>query len=409
MILGSVPKRIENTVQRMKNTRSHTFDTRQSSWRRRSTCGLALILITPVDSFVVQPPTNTNTLHPFGYYHPHPQRSMPSPLLHLYAPPQSGYQTPEDEPSSTPETYDPTMEYPGTMRPGRSPENMPLHDLPNLSPTDPNPIPWPHFQEIDWYHRWGSPHPHPIPMDEFIDIEGRWATLEDEAEMRKDARRGVRERREAAEKEKTSHQVMDDTDDEDDVLARELGDGVKDLQKAAVLDVDVVEETSEDGEDGVEDEEEEEEEEDDFLLELGLDVEGDDDDDDVGEEDQEDEGDDLALGTDDDDSSSDLLRAMQGLMDMDKEEDIDLDSETDDADDDAVADLDLNSEDINEDSAEVKVVPIDNLDENDELDTHDDITFDDDNEYDDGGFDIDDNDNEYDTGMDEGFDGDENW
>ena len=44
--------------------------------------------------------------------------------LSIYAPPGSGYQTPEDEPNMLPDTYEPMMEYPGTMRPGRCPENM---------------------------------------------------------------------------------------------------------------------------------------------------------------------------------------------------------------------------------------------------------------------------------------------
>ena len=88
-----------------------------------------------------------------------------SSLLMIYAPPGSGYRRPEDEESELPDSYVPMMEYPGTMRPGRTPENMPFHDLP-IADSDPDPVPWPHFQEIEWHHRWDPPHPHPIPMEE---------------------------------------------------------------------------------------------------------------------------------------------------------------------------------------------------------------------------------------------------
>ena len=336
----------------------------------------------------------------------------------IYAPPSSGYQTPDEEELFLPETYEPTMEYPGTMRPGRTAENMPLHDLP-IGDNDPDPIPWPHFQEIDWYHQWPSPHPHPIPMDEFIEMNGRWATLEDEAEMRRDARRGVRERREAAEKEKTSHQVMDDTDDDDDD-DKDLGDGVADMLSAATgidtdadamtkkqrgaIDVDIEDTDDDDSQALMEDEDEDEDDDDDdeddedFLLELGLDLDDDDDDDETEDDDgiddvtddDDDDGDAPAYSSDD--SSSDLLRAMQGLIDMDKIDDSEIDD--DENDDGFDMNLDFNDDDDDnivdeENNSEVKVVPIENLNDADELDDHDDITYDDDNEYDDGGFDLD--------------------
>jgi len=384
-------------------------------------------------SALLLPHSTTNVPTAFHKYTPSPHTfgvvQYSSTKLHMFAPPSSGYSTPDEEESALPETYEPTMEYPGTMRPGRTPENMPLHDLP-IGDNDPDPIPWPHFQEIDWYHTWGAPHPHPIPMDEFIELHGRWATLEDEAEMRKDARRGVRERREAQEKEKTSHQVMDDTDDDDDITARDLGEGVQDFlsnvgeeakKKAGAIDAEVEEgdddddnagEKGGDDEDGDtlavldEEEEEDDEEEDDFLLELGLDMDGDDDDNNEDADTvNDDDGNEPAFSSEDDDSSSDLLRAMQGLIDMDKEEDVDVD---DDGivlpeDDDGDLDMSLNfndDNDVNDDDneAEVKVVPIENLDENDELDDHDDITFDDDNQYDDGGFDLD-VDNDFEGGI----------
>ena len=88
------------------------------------------------------------------------------------------------------------LEYPGTMRPGRTPENMPYHDLPGLDITDDDPVPWPHFQEIEWHHKWEPPHESALAMEEFIEVQGRWASVEEEAEMRMGMRRGVRERRE---------------------------------------------------------------------------------------------------------------------------------------------------------------------------------------------------------------------
>jgi hypothetical protein len=63
----------------------------------------------------------------------------------------------------------------------------------------PNPVPWPHFQEIEWHHRWDPPHEQALEMEEFIELQGRWASVEDEAEMRMGMRRGVRERRELEE------------------------------------------------------------------------------------------------------------------------------------------------------------------------------------------------------------------
>ena len=71
-----------------------------------------------------------------------------SSCLWLVPPPGSGYAGPELEINEMPDTYDPMMEYPGTMRPGRTPENMPFHDLP-IGDDDPDPVPWPHFQQIE--------------------------------------------------------------------------------------------------------------------------------------------------------------------------------------------------------------------------------------------------------------------
>lgn len=68
--------------------------------------------------------------------------------LGLVPPPGSGYAGPEYEINELPDSYEPMMEYPGTMRPGRTPENMPFHDLP-IGDDDPDPVPWPHFQQIE--------------------------------------------------------------------------------------------------------------------------------------------------------------------------------------------------------------------------------------------------------------------
>ncbi len=68
--------------------------------------------------------------------------------LYLVPPPGSGYAGPEYEINEMPDSYEPMMEYPGTMRPGRTPENMPFHDLP-IGDDDPDPVPWPHFQQIE--------------------------------------------------------------------------------------------------------------------------------------------------------------------------------------------------------------------------------------------------------------------
>ena len=210
-------------------------------------------------------------------------------------------------PRSLPATYEPMLEYPGTMRPGRTPENMPYHDLPNLDAHDPDPVPWPHFQEIEWHHRWDPPHEQALDMEEFIEVQGRWASVEDEAEMRMGMRRGVRERREMEEMNSgigggggggvaptptagggDGQMIIMDDDDEDDDGGYDgtvggnlgLGDGVSALLRGtdprggrgsvdgAVSAVDDIDD--DDVDDGSADDEGEEEEDDDFLLDLGL-------------------------------------------------------------------------------------------------------------------------------------------
>ena len=167
------------------------------------------------------------------------------------------------------------------MRPGRTPENMPFHDLP-IADTDPDPVPWPHFQQIEWHHRWDPPHPHPIPMEVFIEMNGRWATAEDEAAMRAGARRDVRERRELAEDDRKSTLIIDDDDEEEIVdidVPIELGEGVfgalgsgsEEAITAAAVSEDRVVITDDEEIDSAE---EDDGDFDDFLLDLGLDSEG---------------------------------------------------------------------------------------------------------------------------------------
>jgi hypothetical protein len=175
------------------------------------------------------------------------------------------------------------MEFPGTMRPGRTPENMPFQDLP-IGDNDPDPVPWPHFQQIEWHHRWEPPHEHPIPMEDFIEMEGRWATPEMEAAMRAGVRRDVRERRELVEAEKRDSIITDDDDDDSDMmlLGRDvpiaLGDGIFGQLGSTVDQAATAAATSP----GRKEEEEDDEDAldlglDDFLLDLGLDAELEDD------------------------------------------------------------------------------------------------------------------------------------
>lgn len=249
----------------------------------------------------------------------------------VYAPPGSGYIEREDESDYYPDTYDPMMEYPGTMRPGRTPENQAYENLP-CGDSDPDPVPWPHFQEIEWHHPWEPPHPHPIPMEEFIEQHGRWASVEEEAQMRMDVRRGVRERRELEELEKAGASTLIVDEDEDEVEEEtprlDLGQGVESLIGAAkeATTERVDEEKVDDDADEV-----------DFLLDLGLDADdGDDDSSDASAGVGDDDGDEPAFGTSSQ-SPGDLLEAMQSMIDMEGEsgsqdsneesedEDIDLD------------------------------------------------------------------------------------
>jgi len=322
--------------------------------------------------------------------------------LGLVPPPGSGYAGPEHEIDEMPDSYEPMMEYPGTMRPGRTPENMPFHDLP-IGDDDPDPVPWPHFQQIEWHHRWNPPHPHPIPMEEFIEQQGRWATPEMEAEMRTGSRRATRTRQEMEESQRQETLIMDDDDDEADIaneeLPQELGEGMFG-QLGSTDDAKIIADAvspdrmQEDTSKGGDDEDADDDDDldaglDDFLLDLGLDTLGDDDD---------------ADGDDDDDTAQPVKPTGStksiGLEDIVVTEDDDEEEEETvnpdvtasivvDDDDDGL-ELGLDEEDDLGDSMEV---PLEDLgDGDDDMDA--------DNFFDDGGFDYGDGGGDFDGGFD---------
>lgn len=303
------------------------------------------------------------------------------------------------------------------MRPGRTPENMPFHDLP-IGDNDPDPVPWPHFQQIEWHHRWDPPHPHPIPMELFIEMNGRWATAEDEAAMRAGARRDVRERREMAEQDRKSTLIIDDDDEDDDGpedldIPIELGEGMFGALGSGSEEAITAKAVTEPAEKPPDTTKEDEDEDDfeDFLLDLGLDG----------------ASDDLLLADDDDspatpdapstDGTANLLDAMTSLLGEGTagddapppvEDDVDLnldlglldaeegtvditmdtDSEVDDAkavaalsdDEDLDIGLDEDDEDLTTDGG-MTMVPLE--------DFGDDSLLDDEDAFDDGGFDYD--------------------
>ncbi len=327
--------------------------------------------------------------------------------LHVFAPPGSGYVGPDPDceddpflspsdikqisPPAFPDTYEPMLEYPGTMRPGRTPENMPYHDLPGLGIDDPNPVPWPHFQEIEWHHMWDPPHEQAVAMEEFIENEGRWASVEEEAEMRMGMRRGVRERREMEEMGKlgggsgdNAMVIMDDDEEEEgDVPSMMgLGDGVEALlgKRDGVGKSDSRRKNVEEDDEGYE----EDDEGDDFLLDLGLGGDLDDDDEDSSSRKkkkspkkqapkmkaQDEEDDDEVDFDEDDDDDLNLDFELGFDLDDDDESGYDLDDEDEDEDDDA---------DFNDDDDDLTI---------EELNARDDGG--DDDEFDDGGFDYDD-------------------
>jgi hypothetical protein len=331
----------------------------------------------------------------------HRPSTTKSTALFVYAPPGSGYAGPEDPYDydttlKLPETYEPLMAYPGTMRPGKTPENMPFQDLPIGDEYPNDPVPWPHFQQIEFHHRWEPPHPHPGTMEHFIEINGRWATPEEEAAMRAGTRRGVRQlQQELAQRQQqqggSGAIITDDEEDElrlldtDDFMEKEeplaLGEGIfgrlgSDADRAATAatvspsslgtrsskvddDVVVVEEGEE--EDGL----------DDFLLDLGLDADDDDEEEerevDVGDDDDDD--DEIEKGSGTGGGGGGVTASIHVVED--EEDDLATLGLDDDEDD-----------DLNGDG--VSTVPLDDFGDND--------TFDNEDIFDEGGFDFDDGD-----------------
>jgi hypothetical protein len=265
------------------------------------------------------------------------------------------------------------------MRPGKRRENIPYQDLP-LGDDDSIDIPWPYFQEIDWHHKYGAPHPPPTPMEDYIDILGRWATVEDEAELRRDARKGLRDREAQEEKDKLTHQIMDDTDDdEEEELASAAGiDFLTEIDSSSTDDAiasdDVKKETLND--------ENDEDDSEDFLLQLGLDI---------GTEEEENYSQQSQI----EDDQSNLVLEKEPQTDFDEKEQLDVD--------DILSDLSLGDEEMNENdlqnvsdddennSSPPEVVPLDSLNDEDELDDKNEVSIDyDDYDYNNVGYDFDD-------------------
>lgn len=321
----------------------------------------------------------------FGVNHPQtkPWGRLTTPTqLSIYAPPGSGYASLDDEQSSLPATYEPMMEYPGTMRPGRTPENMPFQDLP-IGDNDPDPVPWPHFQQIEWHHRWDAPHEHPIPMEEFIELQGRWATPEMEAAMRVGVRKSVRERRELEESEKRENVITDDDDDDDLDIPVALGDGIFGQLGSSADQAATAAATSPDRKEDEEEEEVFEDGFDDFLLDLGLDAEPEED---PGKSSKGPQKNTVALRSvgfdgdeDDDDDEDDSIGISSQSAGVTASIDVDDDS-----------DLDLGLDDDDDDLDGTDTVPLEDFGDSDTLDTED--------IFDEGGFDFDDSDFDMDGG-----------
>jgi hypothetical protein len=318
------------------------------------------------------------------------RRLSPSILrLQLFAPPGSGYASSEDYKdiykSELPDTYEPMMAFPGTMRPGKTPENMPFQDLP-IGDEDPDPVPWPHFQQIEWHHRWSEPpHEHPGTMEDFIESLGRWASPEQEAAMRAGVRRDLRQRQEEVESEKRDTIITDDDDDEldDDYEEKEeqvaLGDGIygklgSDADRAATAaavapDLTRSESAVEAGTDSSIDDLFVDDDLEDFLIDLGLDTELDDV---VVPDDELDDDVPLVVDTMDDDIIGNVGSDVVGVgvtpaFGMNDEDEF-VDT----------TDMDGDDEDV------VSTVPLDDFGDNDSLDVED--------IFDEGGFDYDDGD-----------------
>ena len=338
---------------------------------------------TTTHGFSIAPPVlkmnSSNRRHTSATGSTRPTTISTTTALFIIPPPGSGYAQTDDHlyQSELPDTYEPMMAYPGTMRPGMTPENMPYQDLP-IGDDDPDPVPWPHFQQIEWHHRWSEPpHEHPGTMESFIEAQGRWATPEQEAAMRAGARRGLREQEAQAAAGKRQVVITDDeeyddeNDDEDgeDVYGQKsepvaLGDGIfgklgSDADRAVtaaavspdaearVPSMDKKEDIMVD--DGL----------DDFLLDLGLDAE-------LGDENIE---------TDVDDDDFEEVEPVVGSGGVTATINVDDDE-------DELASLGLDDDDDLDN--DVSTVPLEDFNDSESLDTED--------IFDEGGFDFDDGD-----------------
>ena len=243
--------------------------------------------------------TNTRRC-PFVSYSPsHVSLNM------VFAPPGSGYCTPEEEEDPMSPLYDPIMEYPGTMRPARTRENVPYEDLP-IDEDGPPPVPWPHFQELPYHHVWGSPHDEaPVSINQYIEDMGRWATLEDEAETIRQTRRAMRDAKAAAQQQaKDDIVVLDDDledDEEDDVEELAVASLTSSNASAGNTKTAAPAQLEDDG---------------DFLLEeLGLDIDANEQENrSTNNSSNEDEGDDdfdFDLGLDDNDDTDESVDELQ--------------------------------------------------------------------------------------------------
>jgi hypothetical protein len=300
----------------------------------------------------------------------------------MFAPPGSGYAGPDEDEWTLPDTYQPLMEYPGTMRPGRTPENIPFSDLP-IADDDPDPVPWPHFQQIEWHHHWEPPHPHPGDMEDFIELNGRWATPEMEAQMQAGIRQGVRERQEKQATQQRDAWVITDDEEDNKDLPIELGEGMfgrlgSSAEEAITAEavrpkaLDEVIEEEEDDDTSMEDDL------DSFLFDLGLDAEVDLDLEDISTKKPFALAapDDLDLeGPDDDEddgpSTLDLLSDSGDITAT-----INVDADDDDM------ELGLDEEDADDGGSEV---PLDDFEDDNDILAGEDI-------FDDGGFDYDEGD-----------------
>lgn len=109
-------------------------------------------------------------------------------LLHMLKLPPScnnsnlNIETSDESISHHSSNYEPSMEYPGTMRPGLVRENQPYSNLP-LAGGDPLFIPWPHFQRIEWYHDWYPTSHYSPPIEEIIGRLDHWESISIEEKM----------------------------------------------------------------------------------------------------------------------------------------------------------------------------------------------------------------------------------